>query len=70
MLAAVLLHMVEPPLPVHAAIHCLAGNRRGQGVRDSPVVILFDVEYRNAVYRAEIARLPAGGRVEGRTVQN
>ena len=60
-LAGVLLHVVEAAVPVDGAIDGAGVERRGEAVRDA-VVLVDDVEDRDAADRAGVERLAAGGR--------
>jgi hypothetical protein len=58
-----LLHVVEPALPVYAACHQITWHRRREKVSYSGPFI-DDVEDRHAAQLARIEGLPAGGGVK------
>ena len=68
MLAGVLLHVIKAPGPVHAAQNGAARNRAIDDMDDF-AVFFANVQYTCFTNFSGIERLAAGGRIEGRAVQ-
>jgi hypothetical protein len=71
MLTGVLLHVVKAAGPVYLAGHLVVGEGGRQDVHDGPVRLPhLGAQDRDAAQMAPVGGLTAGGRVEGRAVQN
>ncbi len=70
MLAAVLLHVIEAPHPIHAALNIFGEHWLGQGVNNALPLVLFNAHDRHAVDGSQIVRLAPRSRVERRAVQD
>ncbi len=69
MLRGVLLHVIEAAGPVDLTGYAVVLEGLGEYVLDGGFAV-DDVDYRDALERAEIVGLAAGGGIEGSAVQN
>jgi len=67
-LPRVLLHVIEPPVPIDAAAYRFAGGNFGKKVGNF-VALIDDVEHGDSPQSAAIARLTARLRIERRAIQ-
>src|ERR1035438_4138712 len=68
MLAAMLLHVVKAPAPIHPAIHLVRPQRRLQDMRDALALILH-LNQSHSADSSSIVRLPARSGIESGPVQ-
>ena len=68
MLSGVLLHVVEPPLPVDGAGDSFPNFHGSVHIVENHAVFFMDVRHSRSVQNAVIGRLSAPLRVEGRAV--
>ena len=70
-LTRVLLHVIEPPRPVDLPAHLHSRcERRGNHVRDAAIVEVDHVFDPYAAENPGVEGLPAGGRIERRTIEH
>ena len=69
MLSGVLLHVVEPPLPVDGAGDSFPNFHGSVHIVENHAVFFMDVRHSRSVQNAVIGRLSAPLRVEGGAVQ-
>ena len=68
MLARVLLHVVEAPIPIQSTLR-LGFRRKGSDTMRNSFSFIHDVEQRNITDPSPVRRLPARFRIEGGPVK-